>query len=80
MERILVTEEQLIAILNTELHKTEDPEYYKFTEGIIRLANTDKNGCNWSTVYVQASGVSVKSVVHIANRIIFDAKRKYNLK
>ncbi len=80
MSRILVTEKELIEILNKELHKTEDPEYYRFDDGVLRLKDVDQNGCNWSEVAVRASGVSVAPVLPLADRIIFEAKKKYNLK
>jgi len=79
MERKLVTEEELIAVLNQELHKTENPEDYRF-ENIIRLVDKDKDGCNWSEVFVRGSGVPVKAVLPLADRIVHEAKKKYNLK
>ena len=80
MERLLVTEEELIGILNKELHKLESPEYYNFVGGIMRLKDPDKHGCNWSEAVIRASGTSVKPVLPLADRIIQDAKKKYNLR
>ncbi len=80
MERLLVTEKELIAIMNKELHKTEKPEDYRFNDGVTRLVGEDENGCNWSTVHVRGSGVPVDVVLPKADRIIFEAKKRYNLK
>lgn len=80
MNRILVSEKELIEILNKELHKTEDLEDYRFDDGVIRLRNVDENGCNWSEVYVRASGVSIEPVLPLADKIINEAKKQYNLK
>jgi len=79
MSRILVTEKELIAILNDELHKKENPQDYNF-ENIIRLKDMDNNGCNWTEVFIRASGVSVEPVLPLADKIIFEAKKKFNLK
>ncbi|MGD0238572.1 MAG: hypothetical protein ABSC55_29045 [Syntrophorhabdales bacterium] len=46
MTRELVTEEELIRILNNELAKDEDSKGYSFDNGLLRLAETDENGCN----------------------------------
>lgn len=74
MNRILVTEKELIAILNDELHKKENPKDYNF-ENIIGLKDVDNNGCNWTEVFIHASGVSVKPILHLADRIVFEAKK-----
>lgn len=75
MNRILVTEKELVKILNKELHRTESPEFYRFDEGILRLEGVDKNGCNWSEVAVRASEVSVDPILPLADRIICEAKK-----
>lgn len=79
MERILVTEEELLAILNRELHKTEKAEDYRF-ENVIRLTDKDKDGCNWCEVFIRGSGVHVEPILRKVDLIIYEVKKKYNLK
>lgn len=80
MERKLVTEEELIKLLNNQLAEHEDSEGYSFDQGVLRLAGVDENGCNWSTVHLRGSGVPVAPMAPIADRIVGEAKKKYNIK
>lgn len=81
MERILVSEEELIEILNKELRKREDSEGYSFSPGVMRLRDKDKDGCNWSTsVKFRGSGVPVIAMADVAKWIVAEARKKYNLK
>jgi hypothetical protein len=80
MERKLVTEKELVRLLNEELAKEDNSEGYSFMEGVIRLVDTDENGCNWSEVSLRGSGVPVKPMLPTADRIIAEAKSKYNLR
>jgi hypothetical protein len=79
MGRILITEKELVKILNNELGKVEDSGGYNFTH-VMRLRDQDKNGCNWTEASLAGSGVPVKPMVPVAERIVFEAKKKYNLK
>jgi hypothetical protein len=45
-----------------------------------RLAQPDKDGCNWSEVAVRGSGVPVRDIMPAADRIIDEARKKYNVK
>lgn len=78
--RRLVTEEELVRILNKQLAKHENSKGYSFMEGITRLADPDEDGCNWSEVAVRGSGVPVKAIIPTADRIIAEVKKKFNLK
>jgi hypothetical protein len=80
MERILVTKDELVELLNKELSKREDSEGYSFTSGILRLQDKDKNGCNWSGGTLRGSGVPTKPMEPAAVHIVAEAKKKYNLK
>jgi len=79
MNRVLLTEKELIDILNNELHRKESSKDYNF-ENVIRLKNLDKNGCNWTEVFIRGSGVPVKPILPLIDKIIFEAKKKFNLK
>ncbi|MGD0661841.1 MAG: hypothetical protein ABSD38_27600 [Syntrophorhabdales bacterium] len=80
MERKLVTEEELIAVLNTELRKHDDSGRYSFMAGVVRLAEVDETECNWSDPYLQGGGVSVVLMAGVAENIVAEAKKKYNLR
>jgi hypothetical protein len=80
MERRLVSEEELIKILNRELAKEEDSEGYSFMEGITRLIDVEEDGCNWSDVAIRGSGVPVEFMTKRADIILEEVRKKYNLK
>jgi hypothetical protein len=80
MERMLVSEQELLRILNEELKKVEDSEGYRFGNGVLRLTDTDEDGCNWSTVYLRGSGVPVELMAATAARIVTEARKKYNIR
>jgi hypothetical protein len=79
MERELVSEEELISILNSKLSEYDECKECSF-EGILKLAEEDKDGCNWSNANVRCSGVAMEICLQFAERISFEAKQKYNIK
>jgi len=78
MTRQIVSEGELLRILNTELHKLPDSRDYRF-EGITRLSEPDEMGCNWWSPTLRASGSPVSIMLDDANRITTEARQKYNL-
>jgi hypothetical protein len=58
MNRKLVSKEELVSILNSELLKHEECKGCRF-EGVLELIGEVKDECNWSrtTVPVRCSGV-----------------------
>jgi hypothetical protein len=76
-ERQLVTEKELIEILNNELHKRVDSKYYNFTS-VLRLRDKDESGCNWSSsnVGLGASGVPAELIRGIPERIVAETRKK----
>ncbi|NPU86291.1 MAG: hypothetical protein HPY65_17565 [Syntrophaceae bacterium] len=80
MERKLVSEKELVNILNNELRKNEDSEGYSFDGGVLKLKEPDETGCNWSRVKLRGSGVPIKPMAMVAERIVSEAKKKYNVK
>lgn len=79
MERELVTEEELIAILNKELRKYEEYNDCQF-ESMLILKGYDPSGCNWSSTKVRCSGIPAEVCEPITSRIVADAMKKYNIK
>ena len=79
MNKQIVSVDELIAILNEELSKFDECEGCRYTNSVTRLRETDPNGCNWSSVTLQCSGVSSKPCKPISLEIIYKAKQKYNL-
>ena len=75
-----VSEDELLAILNEELSKCEGCKWCRFDNPPMKLAHPDEDGCNWSTVNIRCSGVPVKICQPFVERIVSDARRKYNLK
>jgi hypothetical protein len=81
MERELVSEEELLSILNKEFSKYEECENCKFA-GVVKLAEADKDGCNWSlaNVSVRCSGVPEKKCHPFAVSVVAEAGKRYNIK
>jgi len=73
-----VSESKLLEILNAELHKEGDYTDCRFTS-VQALADTDENGCNWSSANLRCSGVSAAACKPVADRVIQYAKTKYRI-
>lgn len=80
MERKIISEEELLSILNNELSKYEECRNCRFDNPPLKLMEPDKDGCNWSTIYMRCSGVSSDICWQFADRIVFEARKKYNIK
>ena len=78
MAQQVISEEKLIALLNSELHKTADYRDCRFT-GVQRLAKPDENGCNWSHVGITCSGVPASICTSDAVILQESIKSKYNV-
>lgn len=79
MERIVLSEEELILLLNGELSKHEECNDCRFV-GIVKLRDKDEGGCNWSNANLRCSGVPTEICKPVAERVICEAKAKYNIK
>ncbi len=79
MERTTVTEKELLAYLNKELEKA-GPHEGCFFESLVRLRVDDRGGCNWASAYVKCSGGNGDVCSPAAERIVDQAKAKFNLK
>jgi hypothetical protein len=79
MERKLVTEKELISLLNEKLRDHEECNNCQFTS-ILKLREHDSTGCNWSSPRLRCSGVPVEICRPFAESVIANAKTKYNVK
>ena len=79
MDRQIVTEEELLDWLNTELRKREECDDCRFTS-VMRLRDTDPDGCNWSSPNLRCSGRPVEPCNVVANEIAAQAHGLVNLK
>lgn len=83
MERKLISEEELLSILNSQLSKYEECKDCRFDTPPLKLVELDKDGCNWSTINMRCSGIPPeisKICRSFAERIVFEARKKYNIK
>ncbi len=82
----LVSEDELLAILNKELSRYDQCEGCNFNFPPVKLIHPDEAGCNWTTVglYEACGGGLFGGLSEIcrpfAFSIVFDAKEKYNIK
>ena len=78
MARTKVSEDDLLKWLNAQLAEYEDYRNCSFTS-IMRLAEEDKSGCNWSMANVRCSGVSAKVCEPEVIRIVTEATKRFNV-
>jgi len=79
MSRQFVAEKWLRDYLNTEIHRHKECAPCQFG-GIMRLRGTDESGCNWSPPYLRSSGQLSGVCLPIAQRVVAEAMKKFNLK
>ena len=77
--RKLVTEEELLSILNKELSDWGEGENCRI-KSVDRMKETDPSGCNWGEANLRCSGVPVSFCRDVFVRIVAEAMTKYNLK
>jgi len=78
MNRQFVDEKWLRDYLNDEIHWHKECEPCQFG-GIMRLRETDESGCNWFPPYLRSSGQPSEICLPIAQRVVAEAMKKYNL-
>lgn len=82
MPRTLLTRSELIGWLSDELQKVEDCQKCSITQ-IMSLQHPDEDGCNWSSdpLYLScADDISAEYVWPYLNRIVIEAKSRFNIK
>ncbi len=78
MSRTLVSQQALLEWMNSRLQQHEKFSGCRITS-VSRLAESDADGCNWSTSWLQCSGVTVAECKPTANQIADEAKKLFNL-
>lgn len=78
MERKIITETELIKWMNNELHKEEGFKDCKFTS-VLRLADKDESGCNWSDPKIRCSGIPADVCQERVAQIASDARELFNI-
>jgi len=78
MSRKVVTEEELIKIINSELSKHEECNDCR-VKGIMASAE-DETGCNWSAPILSCSGTPADICIPTANNVFYNVRKEYNFK
>lgn len=78
MKRKIITETELIEWMNNELHKEEGFKDCKFTS-VLRLADKDEGGCNWSDPKIRCSGIPADVCQERVAQIASDARELFNI-
>lgn len=78
MTRKVVTEAELLAWINRELHKNEDYKDCEVTS-VTRLVGVDEIGCNWSNPNFQWHGMPGAVRLQAAVPVIERAREIFNI-
>ena len=79
MLRDLVTEEELISILNERIYDHKEYQTFKAMSLSPLPANPDKDGCNWDGVNFHRAEDSDPNCKELFNKVVAEAKSKYNI-
>ncbi len=79
MERKLVTENELLVFLNSELKKAGHPEDCHF-DYLVRLKLDDRTGCNWAYANMKCDGIPENACPPHAEKIVAEARAQFNLR
>ena len=79
MKRILVSQEDLLDWMNSQLGKYEECTNCRFTS-VLQLKEKDEYGCNWSPHNLTCSGVPAEVCQPIAQKVVAKAMVKFNVK
>lgn len=79
MSRKLVSKNELLNLMNNLLHENDEIKDCRFTS-VLKLQETDSNGCNWSMGYgLNCSGVPPEVFAEPARQVVETHMQKYNL-
>ena len=78
MPRIVVSEEELLQILNARLQAHDECTDCRFTS-VVRLQEQQSDGCNWSTANLRCSGTPASACMPIARAVITEVAETHNL-
>lgn len=79
MEKTLLSQEELVRWINSELAKYEECNDCHVTS-VAQLREEDEEGCNWSMPNLRCSGVPADVCQPVAKRIIAQARDRFNIK
>ena len=81
MAKELVSNRELIRILNNELSKYEECKDCHF-DGILKYEENDEKGCNWlgANVKFRCSGKPDERCRPFISRVLSEAGEQYNIK
>ncbi len=80
MNRVLVSNERLLEILNDSLHEYDQCRECQFPGALIVLRHPDPEGCNWSRdLILRCSTRASDSCQLVAKRVIDEVTKRYNL-
>lgn len=79
MLRELVTEEELISILNERIYDHKEYQKFKAMSLSPLPANADKDGCNWDEVIFRRAEDCDPYCKELFNKMVAEAKLKYNI-
>jgi len=78
MPRKVVSEEELLQILNARLQAHDECTNCQFTS-VVRLKEQQANGCNWSTAALRCSGTPASLCAPTARVVITEVAETHNL-
>lgn len=78
MSHIVVTEEELLQVLNSRLRNYEECNGCRFT-AILRVTGAEIGGCNWTTANLRCSGVPTSAYRLIADAVVAEVSQTHNL-
>jgi hypothetical protein len=79
MNRTLVSQEELLNWMNSQIAKYEECTNCRFTS-VLQLREEDEDRCNWSSFNLRCSGVPAHVCQPIAEQIAIQAREMFNLK
>ena len=78
MNRRIVSEEELVGILNTELSKYDECKKCNF-DFINKLEEPNMSGSNWYSANMRCGGGTSALCRQVAERIISEARKRMNI-
>ena len=78
MEREVISETELVRIINDNLAATEAASECKFS-GVYTLREPNENGCNWSVGVFRRGNTPVEICGPVVARVTRELQGKYNI-
>ena len=78
MERELISEAELVQIINEKLAATDAASECEFS-GVYTLRELDDEGCNWSMGAYRSGNTPVEICGPVVDKVIREVQGKYNI-